>query len=372
MSQSSRSFYLDRLRVVLTALVILHHTAITYGGNGGWFYREVPSSSSPTSLLLTLFCAINQSFFMGMFFLLAGCFTPNSLLRKGLAPFIQERLIRLGIPLFFFGFVLGPFTVASVPKPQSEGVFQRWLSQLEHGSFVIGPLWFVFALLIFSFAFVIWRRCVAERAPAPIRPVPASRAWLCAAFAVGATALGIRQIVPVGEQIWGLQLGYFASYVFLFALGCMASHHSWLDRLERSQARHWLWISLACIPLLFVSAALSGALAGKPVNFNGGLSMSAVVYAFWEPFVAWGLIAWLLVIFRAHFNSPNPMWQRWSSQAYGAFIVHAPVLVGISVALSSWAAPAALKFAVVGIASIAVSFAVTRVFLIWPLARRVL
>jgi Acyltransferase family len=372
MTAYSRSFYLDRLRVVLTALVILHHTAITYGGSGGWFYREVPSSSNPTSLLLTLFCAVNQSFFMGMFFLLAGYFTPGSLHRKGLAPFIQERLIRLGLPLLFFGFVLGPLTVALAAWPKSQDVLQRWLSQLAQGSFVIGPLWFVFALLIFSLAYVAWRQCMAERASEPQRDVPASRAWVCAALAVGAAALGIRLIIPVGEQVWGLQLGYFASYVFLFALGCVASRDRWLDRLEHMQARRWLWLSLVCIPMLFIAAALAGALAGKPVNFNGGLSIPAVVYAFWEPFVAWGLIAWLLVSFRAKFNSPSPRWERWATQAYGAFILHAPVLVGISVLLSGWAAPAALKFAVVGIASIAATFELTRIILKLPLARRVI
>ena len=77
---------------------------------------------------------------------------------------------------------------------------------------------------------------MGERAPEPQRPVPALRAWLCAALAVGAAALGIRQVIPVGEQVWGLQLGYFASYVFLFALGCVASRDQWLDRLERAGA----------------------------------------------------------------------------------------------------------------------------------------
>ena len=139
-----------------------------------------------------------------------------------------------------------------------------------------------------------------------------------------------------------------------------------------AQARRWLWVSLACIPLLFLSAALAGALAGKPVNFNGGLGMPAVVYAFWEPFVAWRLIAWLLVSFRAQFNSPSPRWERWASQAYGAFILHAPVLVGISVGISGLAAPAALKFVVVGGASITISFALTRIVLKLPLARKVL
>src|SRR6185369_10018497 len=75
--------YIDRLRSVMTALVILHHTAITYGAAGSWFYNELHPSGSTSSLLLTLFCATQQAYFMGFFFLLAGYFTPASLERKG-------------------------------------------------------------------------------------------------------------------------------------------------------------------------------------------------------------------------------------------------------------------------------------------------
>ncbi|MGB7546700.1 MAG: hypothetical protein WBM14_03045, partial [Terracidiphilus sp.] len=67
-----RDFYIDRLRSVMVALVILHHTAITYGAIGGWFWHEVQPSRAPSSILLILFCTTNQAYFMGFFFLLAG------------------------------------------------------------------------------------------------------------------------------------------------------------------------------------------------------------------------------------------------------------------------------------------------------------
>ncbi|HEY9125733.1 MAG TPA: hypothetical protein VIM62_01320, partial [Acidobacteriaceae bacterium] len=51
---STRDLYIDRLRSVMTALVILHHTAIVYGGSGGWFWKEREISAAPSSLLLTL------------------------------------------------------------------------------------------------------------------------------------------------------------------------------------------------------------------------------------------------------------------------------------------------------------------------------
>jgi len=38
------------LRGYLTALVLFHHTAITYGAIGGWYYRELTPASSVGSL----------------------------------------------------------------------------------------------------------------------------------------------------------------------------------------------------------------------------------------------------------------------------------------------------------------------------------
>jgi surface polysaccharide O-acyltransferase-like enzyme len=372
MAATERTDFIDRLRVMLTVLVILHHAAITYGGSGGWFYREVRDPATASSLLLTMFCAVNQAFFMGMFFLLAGYFTPASLARKGSRAFVRDRVVRLGLPLLFFGFVLGPLTVALAGVPAGRGVADAWLGLLAGGAFVIGPLWFAWALLIFSLAFVGWRLVRPEPAPDPERALPSSMVWLPAAIAVGAAALALRQVVPVGQDMFGLQLGYFASYVFLFGLGAMAWRYRWLERVDRRQAVQWGWVTLATMPMLFVTAALTGALDGRPVNFNGGLGMPAVVYAFWEPLVAWGLIAGLLVVFRNRFNRPSAHWQAWSGQAYGAFIVHAPIMVALAVASANWPLPPLVKLAVIGSAGVVASFIVAAMLLKVPGARRVL
>jgi fucose 4-O-acetylase-like acetyltransferase len=111
---AQRDLYIDRLRSVMTVMVILHHTAITYGAPGGWFWMELKPSASPSSLLLTLFVTTNQAYFMGFFFMLAGYFSPASLERKGYARFIGDRFLRLGLPLLAFGLVLGPLTAAIV------------------------------------------------------------------------------------------------------------------------------------------------------------------------------------------------------------------------------------------------------------------
>src|SRR6202789_4045597 len=134
-----RELYIDRLRVVMTALVILHHTAITYGAIGGWFWHELQPSGSPSSMLLILFCTTNQAYFMGFFFLLAGYFTPASLERKGYARFICDRFLRLGLPLLAFGLLLGPLTAGIVTAAQGGGFWPTINFLWQHKQFINGP-----------------------------------------------------------------------------------------------------------------------------------------------------------------------------------------------------------------------------------------
>jgi peptidoglycan/LPS O-acetylase OafA/YrhL len=348
-----RDYYIDRLRSVMTALVILHHTAITYGGSGGWFWREVETSAAPSSLLLTLFCATNQAYFMGFFFLLAGYFTPGSLERKGFAHFVCDRFLRLGIPLLVFILILGPVTAAIVTAWQGNGFWPTIRFLWQHHRIINGPLWFAQALLIFSLAYCAWRAAFgapisnAQRNPTPI---PANRWWLLSALGTALAAMAIRQLIPVGQNIFGLQLAYFAGYIFLFAFGIAAWRHDWLRQLQWKNARPWIVNLVIAWPLLPIGIAVAQRInggAGKS-NFSGGLSWTAILYALWEPFVAWGLICLWLLFFRERMNQPSALWNWLNRRAYAVYIIHPPVLVSIALLLHTWPAPPLLKFLITG------------------------
>src|SRR5271165_5530683 len=199
-----REYYVDRLRSVMVALVILHHTAITYGAIGGWFWREVEPSGSLSGILLMLFCTTNQAYFMGLFFLLAGYFTPASLERKGYARFIGDRFLRLGLPLLAFILILGPVTAAMVTAAEGKGFWPTIAYLWQHGRIINGPLWFAQALLIFSLCYCGWRAMFG----APLaecrrvaKAVPGGGWWLGSALATGVAALAIRQLVPTGVNV---------------------------------------------------------------------------------------------------------------------------------------------------------------------------
>jgi hypothetical protein len=302
-----------------------------------------------------LFCTTNQAYFMGLFFLLAGYFTPPSLERKGYARFIGDRFLRLGLPLVAFILIFGPLTSGIVNYAQGAGFWPAICWIWQHKEIINGPLWFAQALLIFSLGYCAWRpvfgSALAERERTQA-PVPAGRWWLVSALGVAAAALAIRQVVPVGVNVFGLQLGYFAGYVFLFAVGIAAWRHNWLAQLNWKQARPWIITLLIAWPSLPASVAVARALhRSGSSGALGGLSFEAILYALWEPFVAWGLIAAWLLVFREHMNRPSAIWSWLNRRAYAVYIIHPPVLVGIALLLHGWVAPALVKFGVVGLSA---------------------
>ena len=80
---ATRLYFIDHLRVFLTILVVLHHVAMVYGGIQPFYYLE-PPTSLPAFLGPLIFVLLNQAWFMGAFFLLAGCTQPT--LKPGVLP----------------------------------------------------------------------------------------------------------------------------------------------------------------------------------------------------------------------------------------------------------------------------------------------
>lgn len=365
---SRRTDFLDRIRLVLTGLVILHHSAIMFGAQGGW-YLHFPTGSLAERVLLTMFVSLNQAFFMGFFFLLAGYFSVPSYERKGALPFLRDRLVRLGIPLVVFGYVLGPMTVALAATGRGLPFFETWGALTRDGEFDIGPLWFAWALLLFSLAYAAWR--LIPRASAGAGIVPRHVHLLAAAVVTGALAFLLRLWVPVGQQRWMLQIGYFSSYLVLFGAGCATARSRWLERIDSATARPWCIVAAICAPLLYVYGIVVGVVHHAPFDTSGGWTLPALAYAFWEPFVAWGIMLGMLWRFRVG-QAKRAAWQKWSGCAYAAYILHPPVVVALGLLLAPAPLPNSLRFLIAGTGGILLSFLLARLALYIPGAGRVL
>ena len=371
-----RDLYIDRLRTIMTALVVLHHTALTYGAIGSWFWRELNPSPALASQILILFCTTNQAYFLGLFFFLAAYFTPGSLERKGYGQFIGDRFARLGLPLLAFILVLAPFTMALAHWAEGGGFWAQIVYILQHVVLNPGPMWFVEALLLFSLAYCAWRALARMPLNCPDRKphqIPSTFVLVLSAFATGFAALLIRQKFPVGEWIVpGFQLAYFATYVVLFAAGATAWRYDWLSQLAWRNVRTVIWISIAVWPLKSIGVVVANMLYRGKWNDTTGFSWPAVLYAFWEPLVAWGFVAGWLLLARRWMNKPSSFWSWVTRRAYTVFIIHPPVLVGVSLLMRAWPAPALVKFGVTGTITIICSWLLADPLVRLPGLRRIL
>jgi peptidoglycan/LPS O-acetylase OafA/YrhL len=82
------------------------------------------------------------------------------------------------------------------------------------------------------------------------------------------------------------------------------------------------------------------------------------------------IAAWLLFA-RARMNQPSQFWSWLNRRAYAAYIIHPPVLVGVSLLLHPWVAPALLKFCVTGILACVATWLVADPFVRIPGVRRI-
>ena len=369
-SDHGRDSGLDALKASLTVLVLFHHSAITYGGAGDWYYKEVRSGPELSSQLLSLFSAFNQAFFMGLFFLVAGYLTPRTVERHGTVGAMRERSLRLGVPLVIYFFLLSPGTMALAATAHGRHFFKALVFDWTHGRMEAGPLWFCEALLIFGGLYLVLRAVAPRLVRRRLTSFPSDPTLALAAIGAGVAAFLLRLVWPTGATVIHLQPGYFASYVVLFAAGCLAGSWATLDRAPARQRRLWIGVSCLAFPTMPVAVILGRHFPSVAGSQSGGWNVQAAVYALWEPFLAWGVIIGLLHVYALRTFGAG--WKPLSRRAYAIYIIHPPVLVALALAWRSFAAPPALKFLATGTATGLACFLAAGLLLKVPGAKRVL
>jgi hypothetical protein len=98
--------------------------------------------------------------------------------------------------------------------------------------------------------------------------------------------------------------------------------------------------------------------------FAGGLGVPAITTAVCEAVIAIGLSVWLLGHFQRRHDHTGRLRTAMARAAFGAYVVQAPVLVVLAVALADVAVAPEVKFLVVAPLGVAASFG-----LAWLLTR---
>ncbi|MPR36720.1 acyltransferase family protein [Salmonirosea aquatica] len=333
----SKIIYIDHLKVLLTALVIIHHALVTYGAPGGWYYFEKTELRGAV-IPMTMAVCVDQSFFMGFFFFLSALFIPGSLTRKGAAVFIKDRFFRLGIPLVYYSLIQATVMNFLVYRygGKHDITFMQFLSGYD-GWINVGVLWFVLALLLFTLCYVAWTK--TANSDFKDWQLPTLKQIMLFAAGLALMTFLTRTVFAVGMVLepLGFQLGHFPQYIAVFAFGLIAAENKWIRQIDQQHYRKLNIFILCMIVIGFPLIYSLKMVFGQPLEwFVGGWHMAAFLYAFWEQIIGISIMAALLAYGKKSLNRHSGLMSEMSRCAFSVYILHPFVLVVLSLLLRSW------------------------------------
>lgn len=375
---AARLFFVDNIRVLLTILVVLHHLTVIYAGTGGFYYRE-GRQDAVTDALGGWFCAVNQSFFMGLFLLISAYFVPGSLERKGAVHFIQDRLVRLGIPLAVYGWIINPIFVFLLPGVAGGLTFWRFFPARYFSSGQIigfGPTWFIETLLIFSLVYVAWHLVTRNRL-APLRApsrFPSNRVIAVFALLLGLVGFLVRIFLPMDStnlQLLNLQIPFFAQYIALFIVGLIAYRRDWLISLPDAVGRLWVRIAGALVLLWAPMMVAVGAIDNDAL-FKGGLRWQSLMYSLWESFICLAMSITVIYAFRRCLNRRGRVLGFLVPNAYTTYLIHPLVITSFALAVRDVNLYPLLKLGIAAVITVPLCFLISALIRKIPCTDRVL
>jgi len=364
---AERLAYLDNLKALLIAGIIAAHAFMGYADFGSWTYqdiREVTLSEATETIFVILAVTLGGLFLMGLFFLLSGLMTQDSLARKGPRRFVSDRLLRLGLPFAVYTLVIWPLLEFAVLEPTfHRGSYWAWFTD-DDPILDNGPMWFVGVLLVYSLALVAWRRLRPPR-PAPEAPL-GWRPLALLALAVGLATFLVRLLFPAdSNQPLNSHLWAWPEYAALFGLGVVAARRGWLRPVPRGLSRVAGVAALVVIVVMGGFILATDSLGLTEEDWFGGWGWPAFVGGWLEGVIAVAAPLWILAFSQRHLNGTGPLRRAMARGSYAAFMLQGPVLVALELAWRPVPLPGDAKAVIVAVLGIAGSFA-----LAWPLVTR--
>ena len=334
-----RSYDLDHLKVFLTVMVIFHHAGQAYGQGGEWPYH--PSLAGEYMPEIWRFFSTNAAYLMGLFFLISGLFVPLSYDKQGFATFMRKKLVRLGIPLVIVTLLL-------------TGIV---------GHLELGTMWYVQSLLCFCLIYGLIRSA-GFQLPVGFRHVPAVGNMTALALLMGVGSHLIRQFSPQDHWIWFLGVihmepAHYLQYILMFTYGIILTRSKGLQRLTNRTGMIALAIGVGFV---LINTFRTGTVHGVIESYFG----------LFESFLCLFLSIGLLWLFRQIARQTHPFLRWCSEQAYGAYVCHLFVLLGIQYGLDGWAVDIHLKFFLIGLLATFGSFGCTALLRGIPGVKRIL
>ncbi len=330
---------IDYLRAFVIILVMLAHCGLAYcymvRQKTEWNSLAPIVDLSGASTLFDYLFNFADVCLMALMFFLSALFAWPALRRHGIAGFLRDRFIRLGLP--FLGAIILLLPIAyyaawGMANP-GRGYGTFWLMLAHHRFGATGPAWFLWVLLlldcILAGCFLLFQRTLARLVPSIERLQEASgRAALlllgvCAIaylplFAHYGYGYGGWKIITLPFMLQPSRfLVYLAWCIAGFLVGSAGLEHGLIAR-SGALVRHWpRWTALCVVAFnaLWLVPRLPF-FAGLPVM--GRHAALGLLWVFANVTCVLGLIAF----FRGVVQRRRPVYDSLARTAYSMYLVH--------------------------------------------------
>jgi surface polysaccharide O-acyltransferase-like enzyme len=359
----ARRYDLDWLKVIATLTVFIFH-CLRFFDWDAWHVKNNQLDAIATALT-----AVLAQWIMPLFFLLSGASIYYALSFRTAGQFLQERCLRLLVPLLFGIFVFSPPQVYLERLSNSihgvapwqggqafSGSFWEFIPFYFQGWYLFGGnfawmgihLWYL--LVLFLYSVLILPLALALRQNPVQKLVAKLIVWCQAPMAIFLLALPISLLesgldpVTIGVRAAG---GWnFFTYLICLIYGyCLVAE----QRLEQALHRQGL---LALVLVLLTTPLL---LLGQIHEmFADSVSYGSLGYALITTLRAFNAGFWLIALlsFGSRFFSFNSQTLRYTSEATLPFyILHQPVILILGFYLREWDIGAWPKFLVLSVSA---------------------
>jgi surface polysaccharide O-acyltransferase-like enzyme len=296
---------------------------------------------------------------MGFFFFLSALFIGSSLERKGTKQFFIDRLKRLGLPLVFYSLILSPF-ISFLVERFGKGYdisIGQYISGYHHW-IDFGVLWFVAALLLFTFIYVLINRLFHLLSKGS-KPVPSNKKIFWFAVVLGILSYLVRIFFPVGwvlEPV-GFQLAHFSQYIAMFVVGLAAARNQWLESVNIKKAKPFARLAAAFILIGFPMIYVVKQITASPIEaFLGGGTYQSLLSSLWEQITGISIMVALLGYGKELWNRQTAILKNMTRSAYAVYIFHPLVLVSLALLFSNLKIDPAIKLLFVAPLTVIFSF----------------
>jgi fucose 4-O-acetylase-like acetyltransferase len=329
--KKNRLLYVDNIRLLVIISIVVHHLANTYSGFGYWYYTEPGQIEFIQTAVLGFYQAFVQGHTMGLLFLIAGYFIPVTYDKKGAGKFIKDKLFRLGIPTAIYMLIIHPLVnfILLGKRIGGANLLNALIEYITSFRFIncSGPLWFAFALLIFSLLYAVFR-IFAPAVKESNKDIPTFTKILIFILLIGACSFLIRIVKPIDSPpILNMRLAHFAQYISFFIVGIISRRNSWFEKLDYKTGKAWLLWGILLGIVSYAAIMIAGGAFFSFAPYNGGLTWQNAAYSLWESFILLSMSVGLIAVFREKCNKQNKLIKTMSENAFSVYVFHTPIII---------------------------------------------